>query len=219
MCGKDCNECFDTSFITLPTGNTGATGPQGPIGLTGPQGEDGPQGPAGEDGVSLVYFSATPITDTVLGADYNTIETITLPTLTVDNQKYKMQFIFTIDGTPPSNGFGLYFFMSNPLIVGSGKYIHPSASTPTYGNSVFKLPSTQIQTIIEFEVTRSNTTESYIVIKQITNDGSISILGYHTMYYDTGVDTSTNTALKIQILHSDVGSIIKESATIYKYSS
>ena len=39
MCG--CNECFDTSNITIPQGPAGPAGPQGATGATGPQGDSG----------------------------------------------------------------------------------------------------------------------------------------------------------------------------------
>jgi hypothetical protein len=48
--GSSANYNSSTGVLTVPRGDTGATGPQGPQGNTGPQGATGPQGPEGPAG-------------------------------------------------------------------------------------------------------------------------------------------------------------------------
>lgn len=75
MCTKDCNECFDTSFITLPTGDTGPMGPQGLTGATGATGAQGETGDIGSNGLTAYYkysssTSSTPVSQSI-GFDNN----------------------------------------------------------------------------------------------------------------------------------------------------
>lgn len=86
MC-TDCNECFDTSFIVLPNGDTGIQGP------AGPDGEQGEQGPIGLTGAYKIFASVPAVyTDTGSGSFNGQTYTIPTSNLTTNGEAIKLTF-------------------------------------------------------------------------------------------------------------------------------
>lgn len=209
---NDCNECFDTSFITLPIGPTGQTGPIGPQGIPGTNGATGPQGPAGPAGSSGGYSNI--YTEYPAGL-YNSGDGLYqdlnagIPVeFDNDGDRIKIRISYQTTLQPGSNGFGLYFFLAEASNTNNGIYLHPSATTPTYGNSYFKLPfniSNQNIASIDIELTRVNNLEIYITSKStrslFTFPGSSNADTTFCTYLDSGnVNLNNNYVLIPQVL-------------------
>lgn len=174
MCvgNQDCGDCFDTGFIVLPKGDTGLTGPIGPAGEDGDQGPQGPQGIPGPTGSSGGYsniYTEYPMglynSSAGLYQDLNAGIPVVFDN---DGDRIKIRISYQTTLQPGSNGFGLYFFLAEASNFGNGIYLHPSATTPTYANSYFKLPfdvSDQNIASIDIELTRINNLDIYITSK------------------------------------------------------
>jgi len=185
MCtgNQDCGDCFDTGFITLPTGDTGL---QGPIGIPGVDGIDG------TNGIDGGYINASSIADNGLFSGNNT--TITLATVPVvlvnDLDRLRLKILYENNIPPVSQGLGLNF----ELFGTNGTYLHLHATPQNYGNSYFKFPFDSEQAVIEIELVRVSNTEIISTIKcSICSSGvADDIISYNAYSLATGFDLDIN---------------------------
>ena len=211
MCtgNQDCGDCFDTSFIVLPTGETGLTGPSGANGTNGTNGINGTNGTDGD------YFTvSSEVYDLEVshidGVGFEDFITINLPGLLNDGERYSMMFTFENINPPASNGTGLYFLLG-------GDSIHPVGIPPLWGNSVIRLPFNTSITIIEIEIIR-NSLESFVIIKQVGGDLSGWVLGY-IQTGSTSINSETALTFDIRGLFQPASSVKLLSGTIAKINN
>lgn len=214
MCtgNQDCGDCFDTSFIVLPTGEAGLTGPVGPQGTPGTNGAVGAQGPQGLTGSPGGYSNI--YTEYPIGL-YNSVDGLYqdvnagIPIVfTNDGDRIKIRVSYQTTTEPASNGFGLYFFLGLASNTNTGIYLHPTQSTPTYSNSYFKLPFNAIDltwVVADIELTRINNLDIYINSKVtrsiITPTGATAATTSFSTYVDSGnVNLNNNYVLIPQVL-------------------
>ncbi len=261
-CGKDCNDCFDTSFIVLPKGDTGEPGINGTNGtngntilngagvpsnglgnngdyyidntndlIYGPKTADvwgsgtslvGADGIDGTDGGYINIYNEHPFTvyDAVDGL-YQNGGNIPVP-LANDGDRLILKFVCRIGVAPLTNGFGLYTFLAEAANLNDGVYLHPSSTTPTYGNSFFKLPLTESTGIIEYELTRISNLELYTTFKYHTfeTSGFTTTLGPVFGYIiDTDIDLNNDYVIRPEFLLTTGGTIILEQILIDKIAS
>ncbi len=117
---------------------------------------------------------------------------VDVPTMAIGD-KIKTEMHFNRVVNPGSDGFGLYFLWHNI------KYTPPSASTPTYGNSIIQMPFNKEFAVLEIEVTRISSSEIYIyfenkLVSTLFGNTEPSVLGFAS----DSLDTDTATRFEVQ---------------------
>ena len=110
----------------------------------------------------MVNDSLTSVLDDYL--TFTLPSAISTPTL-VAGDRVEIEMSFFVNTAPPSGGFGLYFEWNNIT------YTPFSQTTPTYANSVLKLPFDEMRTNIKVTVDYYSASSYYVQWEQkITND-------------------------------------------------
>ncbi len=132
---------------------------------------------------------------------------------TMDNgDEIKITAIFRNSTAPPSDGFGAYFFFDN------AEYVHPSSSTPTYGNSFFQLPYNRALLKCELLIHKISATEAYIIVKQVISDnlGGLPTTYGEEAYANIALDWASFNSIKVQTFITAGGEITLEYLKIDK---
>jgi hypothetical protein len=132
-----------------------------------------------------------------------TTGTITIPN--IDNgESFTVVATFRNDVAPASDGFGIYFYFNNQ------SYIHPTVSTPTYGNSFIKFPKDDYKINVEITVYKIDASNVYLMVKSTTS----TLLGIPTDTYvfnsDDSITLDSVTNLIVQSYISAGGTIVLE---------
>lgn len=189
MCvgNQDCGDCFDTSFIVLPTGPTGLTGPIGPTGPQGVQGIQGIPGPSGEAGGYSNTYAEVGNAET--SGENITITLLDIPVVLENNlDRFRVRVLYEVSVAPGSNGFGFNFRLDG---IG-GSNLHPVGAPPTYANSVFKLPFTKEQAVAEIELIRQSNIEIVSTIKFLEIGAPDISSSYNISSVSSGFNLDTN---------------------------
>lgn len=191
MCtgNQDCGDCFDTGFITLPTGDTGLTGAVGPAGTNGSNGTNGTNGVDGLDGGYINTYSEIGNAETS-GNDVTTT-LLDIPVILENNlDRFKVKVLYENISPPVSNGYGLNFQLSGT----GGGFLHLHASPQNYGNSYFKLPFDSEQATVEIELIRQSNIEIISIIKFTIHSSGVpdQSISYNAYSLSSGFDLDIN---------------------------
>ena len=190
-CGGNCNECH--KIVITKQGERGPIGPQGLPGKNGERGLTGPQGLQGDPAL-IVSESVYNIEETSVADDFVDFTTGLIEIPQIENSEtLKITAVFTNTSAPVSNGFGVYFFFNNY------DYVHPSSSTPTYGNSFFQLPFDVDQLKVEIEINRIDSSSCFLLCKQTLRNSSDSLpVEGKVAWYSETLDWASVTDLIVQ---------------------
>ena len=117
----------------------------------------------------MVNDSLTSVTDDYLTFTLPT--TINTPTL-VSGDRVEIEMSFFTNTAPASGGFGLYFEWNNIT------YTPFSYSTPTYGNSILKLPFDKQRTNIKVTIDYYSTSSYYVQWQQVITADAVALTPY-----------------------------------------
>jgi len=117
----------------------------------------------------MVNDSLTSVTDDYL--------TFTLPSsistpIMVAGDRVEIEMSFFRNTAPASNGFGLYFEWNNIT------YTPFSFSTPTYGNSILKLPFDKQRTNVKITIDYYSATSYYVQWEQVITADAVTLTPY-----------------------------------------
>ena len=117
----------------------------------------------------MVNDSLTSVSDDYL--TFTLPSSISTPTM-VAGDRVEIEMSFFRNTAPASNGFGLYFEWNNIT------YTPFSFSTPTYGNSILKLPFDKQRTNVKITIDYYSATSYYVQWEQVITEDAVLLSSY-----------------------------------------
>ncbi len=117
----------------------------------------------------MVNDSLTSVSDDYL--TFTLPSSISTPTM-VAGDRVEIEMSFFRNTAPASNGFGLYFEWNNIT------YTPFSFSTPTYANSILKLPFDKQRTNIKITIDYYSATSYYVQWEQVITEDAVLLSSY-----------------------------------------
>ena len=117
----------------------------------------------------MVNDSLTSVSDDYL--TFTLPSSISTPTM-VAGDRVEIEMSFFRNTAPASNGFGLYFEWNNIT------YTPFSFSTPTYANSILKLPFDKQRTNVKITIDYYSATSYYVQWEQVITEDAVLLSSY-----------------------------------------